>query len=223
MLIKVLLIEDDLMVQEVNKEFINRVDGFEIIGLAGNGAEGMEFVRTLSPDLVIVDLYMPLMGGLEALHHLRKEGHRVDVIVITAASEVDTVRQVLQHGAFDYIMKPFKFERIKQALENYRSFRKRLNNSESISQRELDDILFQKDLDEPGDLPKGLNAVTLTKIIAYLSKMDKPISAEEVAEGVGTARVTSRRYLDYLEKRGKVKIDIQYGGIGRPMNRYILY
>ncbi|OMP66025.1 response regulator [Domibacillus epiphyticus] len=222
-MIKVLLIEDDLMVQEVNKEFINRVDGFEIIGLAANGEEGMELIRTLSPDLVIVDLYMPVMDGLETLHQLRKEGHRVDVIAITAASEIDTVRQVFQHGAFDYIMKPFKFERMKQALENYLSFRKRLNDKGTISQRELDDILFLKDTDEPDDLPKGLNAVTLAKIITCLSKMDKPISAEEVAEVVGTARVTARRYLDYLEKRGKVKIDIQYGGIGRPMNRYILY
>ncbi|OLN21249.1 two-component system response regulator [Domibacillus antri] len=222
-MIKVLLIEDDLMVQEVNKEFINRVEGFEIIGLAANGEEGMELIRTLSPDLVIVDLYMPLMDGLETLHHLRKEGHRVDVIAITAASDMDTVRQVIRHGAFDYIMKPFKFERIKQALENYRSFRKRLSDKGSISQRELDDILFQKDHDAPDDLPKGLNAVTLEKITAYLTEMDQPVSAEEVAEGVGTARVTARRYLDYLEKRGKVQIDIQYGGIGRPMNRYRLF
>lgn len=222
-MIKVLLIEDDLMVQEVNKEFINRVDGFEVIGLAGNGIEGMEQIRRMSPDLVIIDLYMPMMDGLETLHLLRKESHPVDVIVITAASDLHTVRQVIQQGAFDYIMKPFKFERIKQALENYRAFQNRLRDDGKISQSELDELLFQKEQDEElKSLPKGLNAVTLKKIISYLNQIDTSVSAEEVAEAVGAARVTVRRYLDYLEKSGKVQIDIQYGGIGRPMNRYRL-
>ncbi|OES46253.1 response regulator [Domibacillus iocasae] len=222
-MIKVLLIEDDLMVQEVNKEFINRVDGFEVIGIAGNGIEGMEQIRRMSPDLVIIDLYMPMMDGLETLHLLRKESHPVDVIVITAASDLHTVRQVIQQGAFDYIMKPFKFARIKQALENYRAFQNRLRDDGKISQSELDELLFQKEQDEDlKSLPKGLNTVTLQKIISYLNQIDTSVSAEEVAEGVGAARVTVRRYLDYLEKSGKVQIDIQYGGIGRPMNRYRL-
>ncbi|MEM1505017.1 response regulator [Domibacillus sp. 8LH] len=223
-MIKVLLIEDDLMVQEVNKEFINKVDGFEVIGIAGNGREGMELIRRLSPDLIIIDLYMPLMGGLETLHLLRQENIQVDVIVITAASDIDTVRQVIQHGAFDYIMKPFKFERMKQALEHYQSVQNRLSEKGRISQEELDSLLFQKagGPDEAEQLPKGLNAVTLQKIVSHLQKTDKPLSAEEVAEGVGAARVTVRRYLDYLEKSGKVKIDIQYGVIGRPINRYML-
>ncbi|WNS80454.1 response regulator [Domibacillus sp. DTU_2020_1001157_1_SI_ALB_TIR_016] len=223
-MIKVLLIEDDLMVQEVNKEFINKVDGFEVIGIAGNGREGMELIRRLSPDLIIIDLYMPLMGGLETLHLLRQESIQVDVIVITAASDIDTVRQVIQHGAFDYIMKPFKFERMKQALEHYQSVQNRLSEKGRISQEELDSLLFQKagGPDEAEQLPKGLNAVTLQKIVSHLQKTDKPLSAEEVAEGVGAARVTVRRYLDYLEKSGKVKIDIQYGVIGRPINRYKL-
>lgn len=223
-MIKVLLIEDDLMVQEVNKEFINKVDGFEVIGIAGNGREGMELIRRLSPDLIIIDLYMPLMGGLETLYLLRQENIQVDVIVITAASDIDTVRQVIQHGAFDYIMKPFKFERMKQALEHYQSVQNRLSEKGRISQEELDSLLFQKagGPDEAEQLPKGLNAVTLQKIVSHLQKTDRPLSAEEVAEGVGAARVTVRRYLDYLEKSGKVKIDIQYGLIGRPINRYKL-
>ncbi|MCI2255972.1 response regulator [Domibacillus sp. PGB-M46] len=212
------------MVQEVNKEFINKVDGFEVIGIAGNGREGMELIRRLSPDLIIIDLYMPLMGGLETLHLLRQENIQVDVIVITAASDIDTVRQVIQHGAFDYIMKPFKFERMKQALEHYQSVQNRLSEKGRISQEELDSLLFQKagGPDEAEQLPKGLNAVTLQKIVSHLQKTDQPLSAEEVAEGVGAARVTVRRYLDYLEKSGKVKINIQYGVIGRPINRYKL-
>ena len=223
-MINVLLIEDDLMVQEVNKEFINKVEGFQVIGIAGNGKEGMELIHRLSPDLIIIDLYMPLMGGLETLHLLRQKNLQVDVIIITAASDIETVRHVMKHGVFDYIMKPFKFERMKQALEHYQSVQNRLREKGRISQEELDSLLFQKagGPDEAELLPKGLNAVTLQKIVLYLRETNKPLSAEEVAEGVGAARVTVRRYLDYLEKSGKVKIDIQYGVIGRPINRYAL-
>lgn len=223
-MINVLLIEDDLMVQEVNKEFINKVEGFQVIGIAGNGKEGMELIHRLSPDLIIIDLYMPLMGGLETLHLLRQKNLQVDVMIITAASDIETVRQVMKHGVFDYIMKPFKFERMKQALEHYQSVQNRLREKGRISQEELDSLLFQKagGPDEAELLPKGLNAVTLQKIILCLRETNKPLSAEEVAEGVGAARVTVRRYLDYLEKSGKVKIDIQYGVIGRPINRYAL-
>lgn len=223
-MINVLLIEDDLMVQEVNKEFINKVEGFQVIGIAGNGKEGMKLLRQLSPDLIVIDLYMPLMDGLDTLHLLRQENLQVDVIVITAASDIKTVRQVMKHGVFDYIMKPFKFERMKQALEHYQSVQSRLSEKGRISQEELDSLLFQKTggTDEAEQLPKGLNAVTLQKIILYLRETNKSLSAEEVAEGVGAARVTVRRYLDYLEKSGRVKIDIQYGVIGRPINRYAM-
>lgn len=164
------------------------------------------------------------MGGLETLHLLRQKNLQVDVIVITAASDIETVRQVMKHGAFDYIMKPFKFQRMKQALEHYQSVQNRLREKGKISQEELDSLLFQKagGPDEAEQLPKGLNAVTLQKIVLCLQETNKPLSAEEVAEGVGAARVTVRRYLDYLEKRGTVKIDIQYGVIGRPINRYAL-
>jgi two-component system, CitB family, response regulator DctR len=218
---KVVLIEDDPMVQEVNRMFVDQVPGFKVVGAAGNGLDGIQLIQEKKPDLVLVDVFMPSQDGLETLKQIRANGFQVDVIAITAASDMDTVRTFLQQGAFDYIMKPFKFERIKKALENYRSFRSQVQKKQSISQEELDGILFQKEIEEEVNLPKGLNAVTLKKVITFLSSNSFPISAEEVAEGVGIARVTARRYLEYLEKCGKVVIDIQYGGIGRPVNRYI--
>ncbi|WMT20503.1 response regulator [Parageobacillus toebii] len=222
---RVLLIEDDPMVQEVNRQFIEQVKGFTVIGVAANGVEGIQLIRKLHPDLVIIDIYMPHKDGLETLKEIRSEGYEVDVIAITAASDIDTVRRVLQNGAFDYIMKPFKFERLKQALENYHSFRQALNEKESLTQKELDALLqtTESQTFEPrSGLPKGLNEVTLQKIARYLRKQTEPVSAEEVAEGVGIARVTARRYLEYLEKKGVVTLDVQYGGIGRPVNRYMM-
>ncbi|WP_329955848.1 response regulator [Calidifontibacillus erzurumensis] len=222
-MIKVVLIEDDPMVQEVNRQFIEKVDGFKIVGIASNGKEGLDLIKKHKPELVFVDIYMPAFDGLSLIHQIRKEGLSVDIIAITAASDMETIRDVLQNGAFDYIMKPFKFERIKKALENYRSFRKQLESKKTLTQKDLDQIRFEKEVYESSnlDLPKGLNEVTFKKIITYLNDQTEPLSAEEVAEQVGLARVTARRYLDYMVKSGHIDMKIQYGSIGRPINRYI--
>nr|WP_295974029.1 response regulator [uncultured Bacillus sp.] len=221
-MIKVVLIEDDLMVQEVNRQFVDNVPGFHVIGLAGSGVEGLNLIRELKPDLALIDVYMPEQDGLETLYRIRREAHRVDVIAITAASDVETIRGFIQQGAFDYIVKPFKFDRIKKSLEKYRLFRNQISEKESMSQQELDEIFFQKEDGEAVDLPKGLNQITLDKVVSYLAQCTEPLSAETVAEGVGLARVTVRRYLDFLEKIGRVEMDIHYGGIGRPINQYKL-
>jgi two-component system response regulator DctR len=221
---RVLLIEDDPMVQEVNRQMIEQVDGFTVVGLAGNGEEGLRLIDELHPDLAVIDIYMPQLDGLETLKEIRARGHEVDILTITAASDIETVRRVLQNGAFDYIVKPFKFERLRQALENYRTFRQSLAEKQSLTQAELDALrqTTEHAVKPAAELPKGLNEVTLEKVIAYLRQHRFPVSAEEVAEGVGIARVTARRYLEYLEKTGQVILDVQYGGVGRPVNRYQL-
>ena len=220
--LKVILIEDDPMVREVHRQFIGRIEGFSIIGMASNGIEGLRLIKELRPDLAIIDLYMPYMGGLEMLRELRSEAFFVDVIAITAASDIETIHGVLQHGAVDYIMKPFTFDRIKKSLDNYKNYRVKLGEKKALLQEELDQLLFidRKEESERESLPKGLNMNTLTKITKFISLENEPVSAEEVAENIGMARVTARRYLDYLEKEGKVKIYIHYGGVGRPINRY---
>ncbi|NOU95700.1 response regulator [Paenibacillus sp. LMG 31456] len=233
-LMKVLLIEDDPMVQEVNKQFVERVRGFQVTGVASTGLEGMELLRKLEPDLVILDIFMPLQDGLETLTQIRRQQLSVDVMVISAANDQHTIGRMLQNGAVDYIIKPFKFERVKQALEQYRSMKGLLEKDGAVSQNELDRLLFGSDARNASNprvipdteatadqLPKGLQGITLKQITLFLLDNPHPLSAEEVAEGVGIARVTARRYLDYLEKSGKVRLDLQYG-IGRPVNKYVI-
>ncbi|RFU66302.1 response regulator [Peribacillus glennii] len=227
--IRVLLIEDDPMVQEVNRLFIEKVDGFKVIDVASNGQDGLQKIRDLSPDLVIMDIFMPILDGIETIHQIRKQQTDVDVIVISAANDQKTIRKMIQNGAFDYLIKPFKFERLKQTLEKYYEYGSQHSEDAFLSQSELDKIMFQKDRDhgsgkaeDKETLPKGLNAATLSQIKELLNNQLTPLSAEEVADGIGIARVTARRYLDYLKGAGFLDLDIQYGGIGRPINKYIL-
>ncbi|MFP3588869.1 two-component system response regulator DcuR, partial [Paraburkholderia sp. SIMBA_055] len=115
----------------------------------------------------------------------------VDVIVITAAKDTATIQTMLRNGAKDYIIKPFQFNRIKQALENYREFRQQIRRDGMASQDEVYMLLFGKISDPAKDttepvrdmavLPKGLHAVTLEQIVGHLAKESHSLSAEDVA------------------------------------------
>lgn len=220
--IRVLLIEDDLMVQEVNRMFIEKVNGFAVVGVAANGSEGRKKVEELKPDLVLLDVFMPKEDGLKTIAKLRQHQLDVDIIAVTAANDTVTVKKLLRYGVVDYIVKPFTFERLRQALEQYKEMHDKLRYHEKISQDKLDEVMQQKEQNKNEQLPKGLQPITLKQILDYLEIIDQPKSAEEIGMEVGLARVTVRRYLNYLESTRKVDMELTYGTIGRPIQLYRL-
>ncbi|AVX31326.1 two-component system, CitB family, response regulator DctR [Carboxydocella thermautotrophica] len=223
--LRVLLIEDDPMVVEVNQSFINMIPGFQVIGALRQGSRAVEEIRYLHPDLVILDIYLPDTNGIQVIQQIRSAALPVDVIAITAAQDSETVQQMLRFGVVDYLIKPFKFERLKQALETYLERRKQLISKEQVDQKDIDQlavpVIVQEKLKHT-ELPKGLNLFTLEQVLTCLRQKAIPLTAEEVAELVGVARVTARRYLEYLEKEELIQKEIQYGSVGRPVHRYFL-
>ncbi len=115
------------MVQEVNREFIESVKGFRVVAVASNGEAGISPCEKINPDLVLLDIYMPKKDGIKTLQEFRKQKLESDVIVVSAAKDSETIKLMLQNGAMDYIIKPFKIHRIQQALEKYRKYRNRLD------------------------------------------------------------------------------------------------
>lgn len=223
-MIRVLLVEDDPMVRQVNLQFLQQIEGIQVVGMATNGIEGLEQVKLLKPDLILMDVFMPLQNGVETLEKIRQLNITVDVIAVTAANDKKTIERILHLGAFDYIMKPFSFERMKVTFDNYLRFKQTLNSKIEMNQDELDHIFHP--LKQEGHyhdvLPKGLNGATLEKILQFMKIQQQTVTAVDVSTAVGLARVTARRYLDYLEKNRDVEIVIQYGGVGRPVNQYRL-
>ncbi len=219
--IRLLIVEDDAMVLEVNKQFIETLHGFKVIGTAKNGQEAIQAILNQKPQLVVLDFYLPDTNGLEVIKQVRMSLEDTDFILVTAARDVETIQQVFRFGAIDYIIKPFRFDRLKTALERYEQMIFRLRGTEEFSQKDLDKMVQSlKDVEKDTGLPKGLNEITMKQILHYLVKAEEPLSADEVAKGTGLARVTVRRYLEYLAKSNKLKLEIQYGSIGRPINRY---
>lgn len=218
--VDVVIVEDDPMVVEVNRGFVNAVPGFNVAGVARSGREAIDLIREKSPDLVLLDIYLPDMDGVAMLQEIRRLGLPTDVIMVTAAQDAETIQNVFRYGAIDYIVKPFKFTRLKAALNCYIALHNRFKRQARMNQAEIDSLSLNRGQQPDEGVPKGLNEITLKQVYLYLLKEEKALSAEEVAEGVGLARVTARRYLDFLEKSGKVMLELQYGSVGRPVNRY---
>jgi len=223
--ISVVIIEDDPMVLEVNIQYVGTVEGFRVIGTAGAAREGLEIVRRLEPDLTILDIYLPDQNGVEVLRQIRSLKLKTDVLMVTAARDVATIQEVFRYGAVDYIVKPFRLERIQSALTSYSRMRRQLESSKALDQSSIDRLTRGYPEGGPEDqttteLPKGLAEVTLKQVLQYLAKSTAAHSAEEVAEAIGISRVTSRRYLEYLWKNGTLELEARYGTVGRPSNYY---
>lgn len=103
---KVLLVEDEVFVRESVREIIAWEElGFTVMGEAGNGSEALVMIRRDPPDLVLADIVMPEMDGVELLRRTREEGYRSRFIMLTCIGEFEYVRQAMEYGASNYILK----------------------------------------------------------------------------------------------------------------------
>jgi two-component system, CitB family, response regulator DctR len=214
----VLVVEDDRYVAALHSRLVDESPGFRTVATARNGEEARALVAELEPDLAIVDLAMPGSDGLSFLRNLRSDGHPTEVIVVTATRDAKIVREVMHFGIVDYLVKPFAPERLQQSLAAFLS-RVRTLRRPQLTQDEVDRVQLSGANRMPR-LPKGLKRSTLVAVRHALDSNTSPLSAVEVGEIVGVARVTARRYLEYLEVIGAVEVERECNGPGRPRNRY---
>lgn len=220
-MIKVLIVEDDPMVAQLNKRYVECINGFQVIAIACNGEDALRYVKNSTIDLIILDIYMPKLDGVSFLKELRKRAIKIDVILVTAAREAENIDEVLKLGAVDYLIKPFEFERLKHSLDNYLLRHELLNNKNQIEQEDIDRITNKQEKNSSYPLKKGLHKNTLESIRNFVrNNRSQAVTSEEVAERIGVSRVTARRYLEYLVSIQEVKLEIEYGSTGRPSHLY---
>lgn len=115
---KVLLIDDEKAARESLKRVIEK-EGFETFS-AGSGQEGLDIFEEKRPEIVITDLKMPDMDGLEVLRAVKKISPQTEVVLLTAYGDYDTVIMALREGAFDYLKKPLDLNELLMILARYR-------------------------------------------------------------------------------------------------------
>jgi len=218
--IRTLVVDDDFMAASVHRSFTERVPGFEVVGEALTGADALALAAGLRPDLVLLDIYLPDMSGLEVMRRVREDARSVDVIAITSAKDVQTLRGAMQGGVVHYLVKPFSFATFRERLESYAALKARLDRLSEADQHEIDRLFALLRAQGEGALPKGISTPTLTLVVDVVRTAGDELSAAEVAERAGISRGTARRYLEFLADSGSLDLTLRYGAAGRPEHRY---
>lgn len=219
----VLVVDDDFMVARVHSGFVEKTEGFTVVGVAHSGADALESVARLRPDLVLLDIYLPDTNGLSLLQRLREIHPNLDVVVVSAAREMETVRRALHGGIVHYLMKPFTQADLTARLDHYRETYSRLHaNGEALEQDDVNRLFglpgAEPDASTPAP-PKGFSAETM-RLVELILERTEDVSAARAAESLGISRVAARRYLEYLVGAGRATVRLNYGGVGRPERRY---
>ncbi|CNK70103.1 two-component system response regulator DcuR [Yersinia proxima] len=227
-MINVLIVDDDAMVAELNKCYLSQVAGFNCCGSVSSLQQAREhFMAASQPtDLVLLDVFMRQDNGLDLLPVLREFSEHTDVIVISSATDVNTIKKALQYGVVDYLIKPFQFSRFEEALSTYREKQNLLGQREYCAQEDVDSLLRRSNAiisTERKKLPKGLTAQTLRTVCEWIQEVqESEFSTEQMANAIGISRVSCRKYLIYLSDTEVLNTKVLYGATGRPVYLYKL-
>ena len=224
---RTVIIEDDPVITQLNRQYVEKDSRFTVVQTFSAAHPALFWLRNNLVDLIILDMYMPQMSGLELLRILRAEGVNADVIMVTSADDAATIESFIRLGVTDYLIKPFGYERFQLALKNF------CDNWDTIhqdphksTQNKLDNVLLHLTASSPppapGGMPKGLQSQTLTLLQDYLKENPQGHTCDDIASHVGLSVVTVRRYMNYLAEQHLVDSDMDYNTGGRPCIVYKL-
>ena len=114
--VRILLVDDHSLVRDGIKALLEEEEKYYVIGEAATGAEGIEKVRLLNPDLIICDIRMPKLSGIEAVRQLRQDGHTVKIIMLSMHDSEEYILQSIQVGADGYLLKDASKEEFLKAV-----------------------------------------------------------------------------------------------------------
>ena len=223
-MLKTVIVEDDRMVAAINAQFAEKTPGVQVVATFHNGRDALAFLDKTGVDLLLLDLYMPEMSGVELLTELRRQGCNVDAIFITAANDAPHIQDALRLGAVDYLIKPFRYERFEEALDKVVVRRKVMESGLEFTQADIDEMIRTRRPNpesRTAELEKGIQRQTLDHIRADLRKNTGLYrTAEQIAADTGLSKVTVRRYLNYLIGTNEAESQVDYSTGGRPRVEY---
>lgn len=195
---KVIIVEDELFIRESVKELIQWEElGFRLVGEAGDGEEALELIKRDPPDLVITDIMMPRMDGLELLKETRKAGYDSKFVMLTCMGEFEYVRQAMEYGASNYILK------LSMSVNDLRETLGKINKELMLSRKPPRSGLVPA---EPA-ADRKISHPELNKIVKYIEQnYDKDISVKSLARYV----MMGENYISALFKKKMGKTLIHY-------------
>lgn len=226
--VHVLVVDDDFRVAALHVAFVEKLPGFDVVGQANSAAEAIQRATSLNPDLVLLDIYLPDGDGLTVIRDLGRLASPPAVLVVSAASDVETVQQAVQLGAVNYLVKPFAFAALAERLLAFGRARDLMERwPEEARQDDVDHLLDALRPPQPTGAhvsPDGATAgrfaPTTQLVYEAVAATGPRVSASEIAVSIGISRATAQRCLARLERSDVLELELRYGHAGRPEHRY---
>ena len=224
---RVIIVEDDPMVADIDRQYVEMDQSFQVVSICRDGAEALEYLSRNNVDLIILDYYTPAMTGTEFVDKLHAMGKTPAIIMVTSANDTCIVQGLLARGVLDYLIKPFQHARFQQALDRFtQSSQVMVREMDHLNQDSIDLLLQRSATTHTGNAPqlaKGLNAGTLERVRQFFrDHPNESFTSEQVAEHLGLSRITIRHYVGYMADKHEIVSSIDYQTGGRPAVRYSL-
>nr|WP_186290627.1 response regulator [Gordonia zhaorongruii] len=217
--VKVLIVEDDFRVARLHAAIVEALRGFHVAAQVGTVADARAaFAASDGPriDLALLDVYLPDGSGIDLVRELP-----CDTFVLGAESGGDAVRLATRSGALTYLIKPFDDTELARRLAGYARYRHLLTDGD-VDQRRVDEALAAIRFGSGGAAREATVSPTEERILALFTGAERGLFADEVSERIGIAPPTARRHLAHLVGSGRLRMTLQYGGTGRPRQKYHL-
>ncbi|MCF6159823.1 MAG: response regulator [Furfurilactobacillus sp.] len=224
-MMNVLIVEDDPMVSAINQQYLKKIIPSTQLSLTkiDNGMDALSILKQRPMDLMLLDVYMPKLSGSEVLTELMRLEIHPQVIMLTAANDTEHVKAAIDYGVLDYLIKPFTFDRFKQAVTKFLQMHQSLKNAGSLAQKDLDQ-LFTPTAPQSSQLqqalPKGLSRLSLERVTTAIQPLQAPFSVQDAAQAAKLSRISTKKYLDYLIETHQLSSSIKYLAVGRPLTVY---
>jgi DNA-binding NarL/FixJ family response regulator len=157
--IRIIVIDDQAVVRQGFVSLINTVHDMEVVAEGTNGQQAVELYREHRPDIVLMDLRMPVLGGVEAIKAIRRESPAARVIVLTTFDGDEDIYRSLQAGAQGYLLKDMFFEELEDAIRTVRAGGRRIPGvvAERLAERVGGSDLTARELEVLGQIVRGLS------------------------------------------------------------------
>lgn len=193
--IKILIADDHSMVREGLKQLIELEDDIEVIAQAGDGQEAIDKIHEFKPDVVLLDINMPIMNGLEVLEKLKETNEEVNVLILTIHNEIEYLYRAVEIGVNGYVLKDSESDVLIKAIRS-------IYNGESYIQPNMASLLFKK---INGELDNQVKHSKLTKReVEVLKLITQGLLNKEIADQLCISEKTVKNHVSNIFKKIEV-------------------
>ena len=187
--ISILIVDDHAIVREGQRALIDTEPGMTLVGEATNGAEAIEMAQSLNPDIIFMDLFMPGMGGIEAIEAIKAENQEARILVLTSFAEDEKVFTAVKAGALGYLLKDASPDELLTAV-------RQVNRGEPAMNPTIANKLM-RELQSKSDLPPTEDPLT-DRELDILKLVAQGLSNQEIAEELVISERTVRTHVSNI-------------------------